>query len=123
VRTSESRHWRFANDSALVVNAIARGTGVIVITCQFREPVRTVHMRRSLRAFWGTLMLASFVAAAIDPARSQGVAASPVAPAPSQVTPPALPAMPQAFPEAPPFPKCRNTTLKRSFKRPRRCRS
>jgi hypothetical protein len=77
-------------------------------------------MRRSLRAFRGTLMLACFVAAAMDPARAQGVA-----PAPSQVTPPALPAMPQAFPEAPPFPKCRNTTLKRlpSFKRPRRCRS
>ena len=82
-------------------------------------------MRHSLRAFWGSLMLACFVAAAIDPARAQGVAASPVAPAPSQVTPPALPAVPQTFPETPPFPKCRNTTLKRSpsFKRPRRCRS
>jgi hypothetical protein len=77
-------------------------------------------MRRSLRAVWATLMLACFVVA-----RAQGVAASPVAPAPSQVTPPALPAMPQAFPEPPPLPKCRNTTLKRSpsFKRPRRCRS
>jgi hypothetical protein len=45
----------------------------------------TVHMRRSLRAVWGRLMLACFVAAAMDSARAQGVAASPVAPAPSQV--------------------------------------
>ncbi len=82
-------------------------------------------MRGSLRAFWGTLMLACFVAAAMGSARAQGVAASPVAPAPSQDTPPARPALPQPFPEMPPFPKCRSTTLKRSpsSKRPRRCRS
>jgi hypothetical protein len=81
-------------------------------------------MRRSLRAFWGTLMWTYFVAGAIDPARAQGVAASPVAPAPSQVTPPALPTLPQAFPEAPPIPNCRNARPRRSpsASRPRRCR-
>ena len=82
-------------------------------------------MRGSLLAFWGTVMWTYFVAGAIDPARAQEAAASRVAPAPSQVKPPALPTLPQAFPEAPPFPSCRSGRLKRSplFPRQHRCRS
>lgn len=70
-------------------------------------------MRSSVRAFWGTLLWASFVAGAGNPARAQEIPASRVAPAPSQVEPPVLPTVPQAAPgipaitppEAPAFPK------------------
>jgi hypothetical protein len=55
-------------------------------------------MRGRLRAFWGALMWTYFVAGSVDPARAQ----ESVAPAPSQVQPPALPTLPRAFPQAPP---------------------
>jgi hemolysin activation/secretion protein len=58
-------------------------------------------MRSRVRAFWATLLSASLVAGADGLAWAQDLPVSRVAPAPSQVEPPALPAAPQAAPQVP----------------------
>jgi hemolysin activation/secretion protein len=70
-------------------------------------------MRIRVRAFPAALLWACLLAGPLGVARAQEVPASRLAPAPSQVTPPAIPALPQAAtqipavapPEAPAFPQ------------------
>ena len=56
---------------------------------------------QTVRALWGTLLCTYLIAGAVDAARAQDVPASRVAPAPSQVEPPALPSSPRAAPQTP----------------------
>ena len=56
---------------------------------------------QTVRALWGTLLCTYLIAGAVDAARAQDVPASRVAPAPSQVEPPALPSTPRAAPQTP----------------------
>src|SRR3954464_4314158 len=56
---------------------------------------------QTVRALWGTLLCVCVVAGAVDAARAQDAPVSQIAPAPSQVEPPALPSTPRAAPQIP----------------------
>jgi hemolysin activation/secretion protein len=58
-------------------------------------------MRNSVRRFPAALLWACALAGPIGAARAQEIPASRIAPAPSQVAPPAIPALPQAAPQVP----------------------